>query len=330
MTIYDIAKLAGVNPSTVSRALNQPGRVSASMEERIRKAADELDFHANPLARALPTGRMSTIALVLADITNPVVFDIIRGAEHAAREAGYTLILAESQESSGTEAATIDRVTPAVDGIVLASSRLPDASIAGIARRKPVVAINREGLGLTNVAPDIRPGVSALVEHLEELGHRTITFVSGPQASWASNQRWEVILAEARDRGLSVFEIGPTAPTVDGGAAAFDRVRASGATAVIAYNDMVAIGLLRSAEEAGISVPGDLSIAGFDDVFGTIFGDARFGPGLTSVRADLYEAARRAVLLLLNEIGVDAGAAPSTPLTTALTIRTSTGPPTRG
>ena len=104
-TIYDIAKLAGVNPSTVSRALSKPGRINVKTEERIQAAAKELNYRLNPMARALPTGRTSTLGLLLADITNPMFFHVVRGAEEAASLRGYTLILAESQESADREAA---------------------------------------------------------------------------------------------------------------------------------------------------------------------------------------------------------------------------------
>jgi LacI family transcriptional regulator len=123
-TIYDVAELAGVSPSTVSRALSKPGRISARTEARIRMAAQQLSFRINPMARALHTGRTNTLALVVADITNPVIFDIVRGAEHAASVEGYTLVIAESQESSDAEASSVQRLLPSVDGIILATSRL--------------------------------------------------------------------------------------------------------------------------------------------------------------------------------------------------------------
>ena len=102
-TIYDIARIAGVSPSTVSRALNKPGRLSASTEKRILEAAAELNYQANPMARALPTGRTLTIGLVVADITNPMIFDVVRGAGHEATLNDYTLVLVESEESPGRE-----------------------------------------------------------------------------------------------------------------------------------------------------------------------------------------------------------------------------------
>ena len=102
-TIYDIAKVAGVNPSTVSRALSKPGRVSAKTQKLIEDAAAELNYQVNPFARALPTGRTNTFGLIVADITNPTFFDIIRGAQTTATVRDYTLVLAESAESGVTE-----------------------------------------------------------------------------------------------------------------------------------------------------------------------------------------------------------------------------------
>ncbi|WP_062298746.1 LacI family DNA-binding transcriptional regulator [Demequina maris] len=325
-TIYDIAERAGVNPSTVSRALNHPGRVSAATEARIRQAADELDFHANPMARALPTGRTRTLALVLADVTNPVVFGLIRGAERAAAAAGYTLVIAESQESGAVEAATVERVAPAVDGIVLATSRLADDEIGAIAARKPVVTVNRGGSASANVSPDVEPGIAALVAHLESLGHRTLAFLAGPANSWTSTRRWDALFAAARRAGLHIVEIGPNAPTVEGGGDAYERCEASGATAVVAYNDLMAMGLIQAARAAGRRVPEDLSIVGFDDIFGA----ALITPALTTVRADLELAGEHAVTHLLALMGEGAAPADCDELATELVVRDSTGPaPTR-
>lgn len=297
-TIYDIAKLAGVNPSTVSRALSQPGRINVKTEERIQAAAKELNYRVNPIARALPTGRTNTLGLFVADITNPMIFGIVRGAERAAADAGYTLVVAESQESGEREATAIERVMPSVDGLVLATSRLGDAQITQIAARKPVVVINRALEGVTGILPDVERGVDQLVAHLAQLGHRSVAYLSGPETSWVSGRRWEALLAAAPKQGMTIVEIGPGVPTLDGGAAAISRVVASGVTAVVAFNDLMAIGLMRGAQERGITVPSKLSIAGFDDIFGSDF----TAPTLTTVRAPLTEAGERAVRHLLSRV----------------------------
>lgn len=330
-TIYDIAELAGVNPSTVSRALSQPGRINVKTEQRIHAAAKELNYRVNPIARALPTGRTSTLALLVADITNPVLFGIVRGAERAAAAAGYTLVIAESQESGDLEATAAQRVLPSVDGMLLATTRLADAQIRELADRKPVVVLNREVDGVPGVVPDVYAGVDEAVAHLHDLGHRAIVYVSGPSTSWMSRRRWDALAASVRARGMSLIEIGPNLPTLDAGVAAFARVQLSGATAVIAFNDLMAIGLLREATRHGVALPDELSIVGFDDIFGSDFTT----PPLTTVRSPLEDAGEDAVRLLLRAVA-SGGAAAAEPapverrtLRTRLVTRGSTGSPGR-
>ncbi|KQP57937.1 hypothetical protein ASF51_02905 [Agreia sp. Leaf283] len=327
-TIYDVAELAGVSPSTVSRALSKPGRISATTEAKIRVAAEHLHFRFNPMARALPTGRTHTIALVVADITNPVVFGIVRGAESAAKADGYTLVIAESQESGDAESEAIERLMPSVDGIVLATTRLPSARIHEIAEQKPVVLINRAVEGIVGILPDIGSGVRELLTHLEELGHRSIAYLAGPETSWISDQRFECMLDATERLGIALVEIGPNAPTIEGGRAALRRVMASRTTAVIAFNDLIAIGLMQAAAAEGITVPHNLSVAGFDD----IFGGELITPALTTVRAQLVTAGERAVESLLAELATTDSATQRPPnplLTTTLVVRDSTSSPSK-
>lgn len=321
-TIYDVAALAGVSPSTVSRALSKPGRISATTEAKIRAAADELRFRVNPLARGLFTGRTLTLALVVADITNPVIFGIVRGAEHAASERGYTLVIAESQESGEAESETVRRLMPSVDGIILATTRLGEAGIRDLAAEKPVVLINRAVSGVPAILPDVEKGVAALIDHLAALGHRSIAYLAGPTASWISDRRWEALLAYAEQRDIATVEIGPNAPTIDGGRAAVRRVRASRATAVVAFNDLIAIGVMQQFAEDGVEVPRQVSVSGFDDIFGSEL----IVPALTTVRSQLESAGRRAATSLIALVD---GAQPDDPaqlLDTSLVVRASTGP----
>ncbi|AMB60035.1 LacI family transcriptional regulator [Microterricola viridarii] len=325
-TIYDIAKLAGVNPSTVSRALSKPGRINIKTEERIHAAAKELNYRLNPMARALPTGRTSTLGLLLADITNPMFFEVVRGAERAASRRGYTLILAESQESGEREAEAAERVAPSVDGLVLVTTRLGDEQIRELAERKPLVVINREVEGVLGIVPDLDPGIDEALAHLAALGHTSLAFVSGPANSWMSGARWATLLAKAPALGMTIVEIGPGVPTLDGGAAALSRVAASGVSAVIAYNDLMAIGLMRAAQEQGIDVPSRLSIIGFDDIFGSDF----TSPQLSTIRTPLGAIGERAIRLALELIDEYADGTPArpdeSPLPTELVVRGSTGP----
>ena len=259
-----------------------------------------------------------------------MIFGIVRGAERAAADAGYTLIVAESQESGEREAKAVERVLPAVDGLVLATTRLGDAQIARIAERKPTVVINRALEGLTAILPDVESGVDQVVAHLADLGHRSLAYLSGPETSWISARRWDALLDAAPKRGMTIVEIGPGSPTLEGGAAAISRVMASGASAAVAFNDLMAIGLLRAATERGIAVPSGLSITGFDDIFGSDLTT----PGITTVRTPLAEAGERAVRALLGRVGRRGSAQPTATRTddegllpTELVIRGSTGRP---
>jgi len=320
-TIYDIARELDLSPSTVSRAFTKPGRVSAKTEKRIREAAAKLGYRSNPMARALLTGRTRMLGLMVSDLTNPVFFRMVRGAGQACNELGYTLVFAESQESAEAEHDTLDRLLPAVDGVILAAARLDDEAIKDIVATKDVVLINRRVGDLPTVVPHIEVGVTQALDHLAQLGHRSIVYVGGPAQSWISRTRGELIFEHAVAHGMTYAEIAPNPPTREGGRDALRRVRASGATAVLTFNDLMAIGLKRACSGEGISVPGDISIVGFDDIFGADFTT----PSLTTVRSPLdargAAAVRELVATLDGTPVVDRES-----LDTELVIRESTGP----
>jgi LacI family transcriptional regulator len=324
-TIYDIAQLAGVNPSTVSRALNKPGRINPVTEAKVRAAAEQLNYRVNPMARSLPTGRTKMLAVIVADITNPMFFDAVRGAELAASSSGYTTVIAESQESSRNEAAALERIIPSVDGVVLATTRLSEQEIESIAKSKPVVLMNRKVAGVADVVPNVMPGVDAAIKHLRELGHSQIAFVAGPQAAWMSAHRWQLILDAAIDNGMKVVEIGPNEPTFEGGKQALRLVQASGVTGVIAYNDLIAIGLMKAAQELGINIPEDLSVIGFDDIFGAELTT----PALTTIKSPLEQAGQQAVNLLMALLDGEP-LEPQPELVTRLVLRQSSAKPSKG
>ena len=319
-TIYDVAQAAGVSPSTVSRALSTPGRISAKTEARIRQAAEKLGYQANPMARAVITGKTGTLALILSDITNPVYFDLIRGAEQVAAAGERTLVLAETQESAETEEATAHRLRVSVDGLVLVASRLADDKIRTLADSKPVVIVNRVVEGVPSIVPDVAAGLEAALDHLHELGHRKIGYLAGPAASWMNGLRGSTMAAQSAARMMTLIELSSSAPTLAGGRGSLDQVLASGVTAVIAYNDLMAMGLLSACHAKGVEVPGRLSIIGFDDIFGADL----VTPALTTVRSPLGAVGARAIGMLID------GGAPladdTDPLVTTFVPRESSGP----
>ncbi|WP_427018529.1 LacI family DNA-binding transcriptional regulator [Pseudarthrobacter sp. P1] len=320
-TIYDIAEMAGVNPSTVSRALSKPGRVSAKTQKLIEDAAAALNYRVNVFARALPTGRTHTVGLIVSDITNPAFFDVIRGAESAAAEHNYTLVLAESAESAEMELTTAQRMMANVDGIILASPRLSDEDIRELATQKPTSVINRFVDGVHSVVADTEPGVTAAVRHLVAMGHTRLAYVAGPERSWMSARRWESIRARCEWSSLGVSMVASGVPTVDGGRRAAAAVRASGATAVFCYNDLMAIGLMQELQQAGLLVPDDVSILGFDNIFGSDFTT----PPLSTIKSPLRASGEAALLRILADLDNRAEAPEAELLSTELVLRGSTG-----
>ena len=294
-TIDDVARAAGVAPSTVSRAFSRPGRVSFETSERIHRIAAELGYRTSSLARALPTGPTSMIALAISDITNPFYNEIIRGAQVAASEAGYTILLADTQESGANERKALERAAATVEGIVLASTRMSDSAIRMTAKQRPVIVLNRAVSDVPCVITDNPRGTRRAVEHLAELGHRRITYLAGPEASWADGTRWRSVRESAMELELHVRRVGPVPPTVAGGARAAAEFADNPTSAVIAYNDLVAIGAIRALTAMGARIPQDVSVVGFDNIFAAEL----VTPPLTTVAAPLGAMGRTAVSNLL-------------------------------
>jgi LacI family repressor for deo operon, udp, cdd, tsx, nupC, and nupG len=324
-TIYDVARAAGVAPSTVSRAFSRPGRVNSETAQRIRDVAEQLGYRVNPIARALSTQRTRMIALVVSDITNPFYFEIIRGAEEAAAAADYTMILSDTQESDVLERQALERAMPAVEGIVLASSRMSDSAIRMTAKQKPLMVLNRAITDVPSVVTDNAGGARRALEHLAQLGHDAVTYVAGPDASYADGLRWRSLLEASHELDIRVRRTGPNPPTVGGGVAAAGQLRPSPTSAVIAYNDQLAIGLIRGFDNARARVPRDISVIGFDNVLLAEL----VTPGLTTVAAPLKLMGATAVQNLLASMGSRAGRRRPIVLPTQLVVRSSTAPPRR-
>jgi DNA-binding LacI/PurR family transcriptional regulator len=323
-TIYDIARVAGVAPSTVSRALSKPGRVSFKTAQLVRDVAEQLGYRTDRLERRLSTRGTTMLALVVADITNPVFFGVIRGAEQAAVEAGFTMLVVETQESEAREQDTLERVLPVVDGVVLASSRLSDAAIRAAAKLKPLVAVNRMVGQVPSVASDNVQAMKKAVEHLVGFGHTSIGYLAGPEASWADGMRWRGLREAALELDIDVRRFGPVQPTIRGGASAAERWSGRPTTAVIAYNDLVAIGFLHAVQSAGRTVPGDVSVIGFDNIVDA----ALVTPRLTTIAAPLVSLGSAAVNQLVHGSRHAATSGPTDPVLVParLVVRHSTGP----
>ncbi len=327
-TITDVAHEAGVAASTVSRAFTNPGRVNHVTRSHVLEVAERLGYAPNPTARALESGRTNTMALLVPDITNPYFAGVIKGAERAASAAGLTLVLGDTQESASQEEQLVGRLGPAVDGFVLSASRLPDEALTRAARHNPVVLVNRAAPGLACIVADFDTGCRQIVDHLASLGHEALVFLGGPPESWSGARRWAGLRRAAGEVGLQATRFGPYAPVFAGGAAAADAVvtagATAGATAVVCHNDMLAIGVLQRLAARGIDVPGQVSVVGFDDVFGADF----CSPPLTTLAERTVEAGAHSIEMLAQPGLVTRGVLDRPPrvLPTQLVVRSSTGP----
>lgn len=322
-TIYDVAEVAGVSASTVSRAFARPGRVSHETAERVFAAAAEVGYRStNVTGTSRPgTEKTSMIGLVIADIRNPVYAEMVRGAEAAAAESGYTMLLAHTQESERKERQAIERAMKSVDGFVLSSSRMSDSAIRMMAKQKPVIMMNRAVADVPSVITDNPRGIRRAAEHLGELGHRNITYLAGPEASWADGMRWRSLREAALELTLSVRRTTSYPPTLGGGEEAAQEWIQNRTPGVIAYNDQMAIGFIRALAARGVAVPGEVSVVGFDNSYGA----ALTTPALTTVEAPLYSLGATAVHnLLAYTRGAKSRSREPVVLPTRLIVRSST------
>ncbi len=238
VTIYDIARAAQVAPSTVSRALSRPGRVSTETAARIHQAAERLGYKRTAPRRTVH-GVEDTfvIALVIADVGNPYFTQLMIGLQEHASTSGYTVLLLDSRENAAEEKAAIERVLHLIDGIVLSASRMTSSTIQQLNRQVPVVSLNRQVPGVASIVPDSAQGMRDVVDHLAAQGHQCVTYLAGPSGSWANGARWEALSAACRSHGLRARRIGPFPPTVAGGIRAVGAWDEAPTTAVVGYNN---------------------------------------------------------------------------------------------
>ncbi|WP_322801451.1 LacI family DNA-binding transcriptional regulator [Thermoflexus sp.] len=304
VSIKDIARKAGVSHSTVSRALRGSPLVNPRTAERIRRLAARMGYVPNAAARSLVTTRTSIIGLVITTLADPFLAEIVRGVEEVALEAGYRLFLATSNADPEREMAAVRALAESrVEGVIVASSRVGDLYLPHLeALGVPIVLINnqREEPFIYSVASDSRQGAVEAVSYLVRLGHTRIAYIAGPPTARSNRERLAGYQEAMAQAGLSVDPAwiveGNGRP--EGGEWGIRRLLEvpRRPTAVFCYNDMTAIGALRAARAAGLRVPEDLSIIGFDDILFAAYTE----PPLTTVAQPKYEMGRTAMSVLLR------------------------------
>ncbi|MDQ0394800.1 LacI family DNA-binding transcriptional regulator [Labrys monachus] len=293
-----IAASLGLSTSTVSRALRRPELVKPETRTAIMIAAKKAGYSVD-LERQPPKARIGSIGLVVPDIENPFFSVLLKSVLHELRRHGVSLVLADTNEEPLGESEIISTMLPRVDGLILASSRLDEAEIVELVRNKPLVLVNREVEGIPSVVIDPSSGTRQAVEHLAALGHKRIVYVEGPVASLSNRQRRDSFREAMQALGLDAAGIGPYAPRFEGGVQAADIAVARGCTAIIAYNDLMAFGIMSRLASRGVKVPDDMSVIGFDDVPAASI----WSPPLTSVTGSTTETGKMATQSLIRLIG---------------------------
>ena len=271
-TIADVAAHAGVSQASVSRVLNGKQSVDPTIVRRVQASIAALGYSPSVAARSLVHGRNDTIAMVVPDLENPLFQGILKGLSLAAASDGYRVLVADTAERVDDEEATAVEARHRCDALVLCAPRMPEQRLRRLVSRvSPVVVVNRPlpGADVPIVGVDYVRGIRDLVDHLRALGHRHLAYVSGPESSASNAERLRGVDEALNAHADLRIDVVPGGSRLEDGYALAEAVleaRGAGATAVIAFNDLVALGLMTRLREFGVEVPGDLSIAGFDDV----------------------------------------------------------------
>jgi LacI family transcriptional regulator len=319
-TIRDVAKASGVHISTVSRTFSAPHLVNVETRTRVQTCAEQLGYRPNRAARALITGRTFNIGLMVADIANPFFPPLIKAAESQARRHDHHVFVADTNEDALVEEDLIRALSKQVDGVLLCSPRMSNSLIEQLSREVPLVVVNRQITGVPAVVMDVAQGAGDAIDHLTGLGHTSIALVTGPRGSWTSREIRRAATAAARAANTELAVIGPNQPTEDGGLAVAEQISRGGVTAVLAYNDLMALGLIEGLHAHGLRVPEDVSVVGIDDIMLSRL----TRPKLTTVATPAAAAGRAAVDMLLAH-GDDRRTTAQVTLQTQLIIRDSTG-----
>ncbi|MET9552545.1 LacI family DNA-binding transcriptional regulator [Streptomyces sp. NPDC006645] len=351
MTIRDVGAAAGVSTSTVSRVLNGTAKVDASLARRVQDAVADLGYRPNAAAQGLAKGEAGAIGVLVPDLANPYFPDVLKAVSRAARGYGRRVMIMESDEDAASEYDLALDLMRSCDGVLLCSTRMDRASLAELAlHSRPMVLVNRmaPGLSTPSVSVDFYGGMALVCGHLTQLGHRRALYLSGPETSWANAERIRAFDAAAAfglevtivpcgttsrhgHQAVSALADSALADSVPADSAPVDSAPAgpaaigpgSGATAIVAYNDLVALGAMAALEERGITVPTGMSVIGCDD----LALDSQLSPGrLTTVSGARNQLGKTAVdtleLLMTAEFDGEPGLIPMN-----LIVRDTSAPP---
>lgn len=327
--LADIAREAGVSTATVSRVINNLSYVSEASRERVLAVVRRRNYYPNAHARSLASGKSALIGLVISDIANPFFPELVKGMETAAFEHGYELLLANTNYDAHRMTSYVRRfIERGVRGVAIMTSEFDTSLAAELARRDVSVVFLDEGSPkphVSHLAVDYLAGIDQAVAHLTALGHTRIAYIGGPARMQSADRRLEAFIGSLkRHARRKPAWIGEGDFRLEGGRLAARRMLEAGAgqTAVVVANDMMALGVMQEARASGLTVPGHLSIIGFDDIALASLTD----PPLTTVRLSRQTLGRQAVDAIVAMMGHADRQGLHIPITTSLIVRQSTGP----
>ncbi|HEY0547353.1 MAG TPA: LacI family DNA-binding transcriptional regulator [Pyrinomonadaceae bacterium] len=330
MRIKDVAREAGVSTATVSHVINNTRFVSEETRQKVMRAIERCHYYPNAHARYLASGRSRTLGLLISDIVNPFFPELVKSMETAAFEHGYEVVLSNTNYDAARTSDYVRRmIERKVAGVALMTSELDPALLDELARREVSVVfldLGSAGPHMSNINIDYGVGIDEAVRHLVSLGHQRINFINGPAQLRSASRRLEAFY-ESHARHLAdappskVYE---SDFRLEGGRRAARAMLDARElpTAVMVANDMMALGAMQEFHSAGLSIPQDVSIIGFDDIAFVSLAE----PALTTVCLPREEVGRRAVEALMQMIEHPDRAGVEIDISTHLVVRNSTGP----
>ncbi len=329
-TIRDVAERADVSVASVSRVLTGAGPVTEPTRNKVLKAVEALQYVPHSGARSLSTSKTQTIGVILPDLYGEFFSELIRGMDVGARALGYHLIVSSSHDDAEEASAAIRSMRGRVDGLIVLSPHLDAANLASsLAGRLPILLMNGGAdAGRPSIVVDNHGGAVQAVEHLIATGRRRIAHISGPTGNLEAETRLAGYLQAMADAGLPTTVVEGAFTQASGHRAGADLVaRGQRPDAIFAGNDMMAVGAMLALQDAGLAVPEDVAIVGFDDV--PIAGLMR--PALTTLRIQIAETGRSALERLVRQINAAGEAVADTACEVVrpeLVVRPSSNPAT--
>ena len=293
-TLAEIARRAGVATSTASRAFNEPHRLRPETVQRIKAVAEDLGYVANRYARALSTGRTGFIGLIVPDIVNPFFPPLVRAAQRQASQHERSLLVVETNSDPESERRHIASLIPECEGLIIASSRLTAAELQQVSTQVKLVLINNDTPQVARFLLSSASALNQVITRLADRGATTITYLGGPHRSWSEQERSGALAAAAEHLDLVTHTFRVESGTYNQARRMTEEVLGTKPDCVVAFDDVIAHGILDGLLEAGMRIPSDIAVVGCDDAL-----PIQTHPRLTTISLPTASTVTRAIDALI-------------------------------